>query len=80
MTSQVDDMEKFGKEHQHDITAINALPPKYMSTTTHVQEYEDQMLLPLQLSILEDLSQWTTKMTGVTLVINVILVSQAGHA
>ena len=50
MMSQVDDVEIFIKEHQHDITAINELPPKNMSTTTHVQRYENQALLPLQLS------------------------------
>jgi hypothetical protein len=80
MTSQVDDVEKFGKERQHDVTAINALPPKYMSTTTHVQRYEDQALSPLHLSKSEQAPQRTTEMTGVTLVINVILVGQAGHA
>jgi hypothetical protein len=80
MMSQVDDVEIFGKEHQHDITAINELPPKYMSTMTHVQRYESQALSPLHLLKSEQAPQWMTEMTGVTLVINVILVSQAGHA
>jgi len=41
MTSQVDDVEIFVKEHQHDITAINELPPKiyeYHNTRTKVRE------------------------------------------
>ena len=41
MMSQVDDMEIFVKEHQHDITAINELPPKiyeYHNTRTKVRE------------------------------------------
>ena len=80
MTSQVDDVEIFVKEHQHDVTAINELPPKYMSTTTHVQRYESQALSPLHLSKSEQAPQRMTEMTGMTLVINLILVGRAGHA